>query len=133
MLIKDKARKVENTQPKPFVKWAGGKSQLLSEIELAIPVELKSAEFVYIEPFVGGGAVLFWILQKFPNIKKAVINDINTDLINAFFVIRDNVGELIEILWLWEQEYHSLAEQIEVKNNIIIQNVKCLMPEMLLK
>ncbi len=100
---------------KPFVKWAGGKSQLLTQIDAAIPGELKTTEFTYIEPFVGGGAVLFWILQKYSNVKKAVINDINSDLINTYKVIRDRVEDLITILSQWEQEYHSFEEQIEEK------------------
>jgi hypothetical protein len=47
---------------KPFLKWAGGKTQLLSEIEKSLPKEIKTNKFTYIEPFVGSGAVLFWML-----------------------------------------------------------------------
>ena len=100
---------------KPFVKWAGGKSQLLPEIDNAIPGSFKNNEFIYIEPFVGGGAVLFWVLQNYPNIKKAVINDINTDLINSYKVIKEDVEELILILKKWEKEYHSLKDKPEEK------------------
>ncbi len=102
---------------KPFVKWAGGKSQLLTEINNALPASIKKTEFTYIEPFIGGGAVLFWILQKYPNIKKAVINDINSDLINAYKTIKDNVEGLILILEKWEKEYHLLVEKPDVKKN----------------
>ncbi len=98
-------------QARPFVKWAGGKSQLLTEIEKVIPGRFKFDEFIYIEPFVGGGAVLFWLLQNYPNVKKAVINDINEDLINAYIVIRDNVDELIDILSKWEREYYLVSEK----------------------
>ena len=91
---------------KPFVKWAGGKSQLLIEIDSAIPEKLKQSDFTYIEPFVGGGAVLFWILQEYPNVKKAIINDINTDLTNSYETIKHNVEELVLILKSWEKEYH---------------------------
>ena len=100
---------------KPFVKWAGGKSQLLSEIDNAIPDYIKQIQFTYVEPFVGGGAVLFWILQKYPNIERAVINDINTDLTNSYITIKENVEELISILQVWEKEYHSLKDKLEEK------------------
>ena len=100
---------------KPFVKWAGGKSQLLNEIDNAFPSNFKKDEFTYIEPFVGGGAVLFWILQKYPNIKRAIINDINTDLINSYLTIKTNVEKLIIRLKKWEKEYHSLKNNIEIK------------------
>jgi len=103
--------KTINMRAKPFIKWAGGKNQLLNEIDNVIPVEIKENEFTYIEPFVGGGAVLFWILQTYPNIKKAVINDINTDLINAYKIIKEDVEDLILILEKWEKEYHLLADK----------------------
>jgi len=100
---------------KPFVKWAGGKTQLLHEIDNAVPDSIKRSEFTYIEPFVGGGAVLFWVLNKYPNIKQAIINDINTDLINAYITIKENVEDLIVILQKWEGEYHSLENNPDAK------------------
>jgi len=104
-----------NKTAKPFIKWAGGKSQLLNEIDNAIPYHIKQDRFTYIEPFVGGGAVLFWILQKYPNVEKAVINDINKDLINSYQTIKKDVDELILILKDWESEYHSLKDKAEAK------------------
>ena len=104
-----------NKIAKPFVKWAGGKAQLLTEIDNAIPSYMKQTQFTYIEPFVGGGAILFWILQKYPNIKHAIINDINTDLTNSYQTIKENVEELISILKKWEKEYHSLKDKLEEK------------------
>ncbi len=104
-----------NKIAKPFVKWAGGKSQLLSEIDNAIPDNIKQDRFTYIEPFVGGGAVLFWILQKYPDIEQAVINDINTDLTNSYQTIKENVEDLISILQEWEKEYHSLKDIPDIK------------------
>lgn len=95
---------------KPFIKWAGGKSQLLSEIERLIPIEFKFSNFTYIEPFVGGGALLFWLLQRFPQIDKAIINDINSDLINSYRIIKKNVDELIKVLKELENEYYELAD-----------------------
>jgi len=102
-----------NKQAKPFIKWAGGKSQLLSEIDKTIPSFIKQTQFTYIEPFVGAGAVLFYILQKYPQIKRVVINDINTDLITAYKTIKQNVEELIVILKKWEKEYHSLKDNYD--------------------
>ena len=102
-----------NKIAKPFIKWAGGKGQLLNEIDKAIPDNFKRNRFTYIEPFVGGGAVLFWVLQKYPNIERAIINDINTDLTNSYQTIKGNVDELILILQDWEKEYHSLKECLQ--------------------
>ena len=107
--------KIINKTAKPFVKWAGGKSQLLNEIDDVIPNHIKQTGFIYIEPFVGGGAVLFWILQKYPNIKQAIINDINTDLTNSYQTIKENVEELILTLKEWEREYHSLKNNLNKK------------------
>jgi len=104
-----------NKTAKPFIKWAGGKSQLLPEIMNVIPDSLKQLDFIYIEPFVGGGATLFWILQKYPNIKRAVINDINIDLTNSYKTIKENVESVISVLKRWEKEYHSFSDKQEQK------------------
>ncbi len=93
---------------KPFLKWAGGKTQLIQEIEKVLPEEILSKQFTYIEPFVGSGAVLFWMLNNFPNMKKAVINDINEDLINTYQTITSNPKELISILEILQNEFHTL-------------------------
>jgi DNA adenine methylase len=74
-------------QAKPFLKWAGGKTQLISAIEKVLPKEFKTQKFTYVEPFVGSGAILFWILNNFPNVEKAVIKDIYADLANTYVVI----------------------------------------------
>lgn len=83
---------------KPFVKWAGGKGNILSQLESLLPSDLYKKDITYIEPFVGGGAMFFYLLQKFKNISKAVINDINPDLIHCYKLIKDNPKELIERL-----------------------------------
>lgn len=93
---------------KPFVKWAGGKGSLLSQISKYYPKELNDGQIeCYIEPFVGGGAVLIDILQNY-NIKEAFAFDINLDLINAYNVIKSNVKELIKLLKRKEQEFLKL-------------------------
>lgn len=93
---------------KPFLKWAGGKTQLISDIERTLPTDITQKKFTYIEPFVGSGAVLFWVLNNFPNLKKAVINDINEDLINTYKTIANKPKELISILQILQDEYHNL-------------------------
>lgn len=100
---------------KPFLKWAGGKTQLINDIEKALPNDLKSEKFTYIEPFVGSGAILFWMLNNFPKIEKAVINDINADLINTYRTIAANPNELISILEILQNEFHSLEGNEESK------------------
>jgi len=97
---------------KPFVKWVGGKGQLISTIEKALPDELLfSSEITYIEPFVGGGAMLFHVLKSNPRLKSAVINDINHDLIIAYSTIRNNVSELINELKIIQKDYYSLQTE----------------------
>lgn len=95
---------------KPFIKWVGGKTQLLDEVKRSLPADLGTRRGVtYVEPFVGGGAVLFWILQEYPNIEHAVINDINAELICTYRVIKKNVEELIQELNRIQYEYIPLA------------------------
>src|SRR5690606_41421618 len=96
---------------KPFLKWAGGKTQLISDIERTLPTDITQKNFTYIEPFVGSGAVLFWILNNFPKLKKAVINDINEDLINTYKTIANKPKELISILQILQNEYHCLRSE----------------------
>ena len=100
---------------KPFLKWAGGKTQLITEIEKSLPYEISNNKFTYIEPFVGSGAVLFWMLNNFPNLQKAVINDINEDLINTYKTIASKPKELISILQILQNEFHGLEAQDELK------------------
>ena len=81
---------------KPFIKWVGGKTQLISQLDGLLPYDFEQWDNVtYIEPFVGGGAMLFYMLQRYPNIRQAVINDINTDLITCYITVRDHPEELI--------------------------------------
>ncbi len=100
---------------KPFLKWAGGKTQLINDIEKALPKDISKDKFTYIEPFVGSGAVLFWMLNNFPKLEKAVINDINEDLINTYKTISSRPKELISILDILQKEYHGLEGQDEEK------------------
>ncbi len=100
---------------KPFLKWAGGKTQLIKQIKEQLPNNIHNEAFTYIEPFVGSGAVLFWMLKQFPNLEKAIINDINKDLTNCYITIKGDVENLITVLSNWENEYHSISENEEAK------------------
>lgn len=71
------------SEPKPFLKWAGGKTQLISSIQSSLHPSILKEKFTYLEPFVGSGAIMFWMINNFPNLKKVMINDINSDLINT--------------------------------------------------
>lgn len=90
---------------KPFLKWAGGKGQLLSEIEQYYPFE-DGMITKYAEPFVGGGAVLFDILSKY-DLDEVYISDINAELINTYCIIKNNIDNLVEILKEMQNEFIS--------------------------
>lgn len=96
-------KKKEEKNIKPFLKWAGGKGQLLREIEKYYPFE-NSTITKYAEPFVGGGAVLFDILSRY-ELEEAYISDINAELINAYRIIRDDIDELITMLQAMQDEF----------------------------
>lgn len=94
-----------STEAKPFLKWAGGKGQLLNQLSEHLPARIHREPFTYIEPFVGGGAMLFFMLQHFGNIKRAIINDVNEDLILAYQTIKNDVEALICRLETVEKDY----------------------------
>lgn len=97
---------------KPFIKWVGGKGQLTEQLRNLLPAGFASRTNVtYIEPFVGGGAVLFCLLRTYPNISSAVINDVNADLTNCYRVIRDCPGELLSVLEQLQREYDTLPTE----------------------
>lgn len=83
----------------PFVKWVGGKRQLLQEIDLHLPASFSRSRSMYYEPFVGGGAVFFYLQPK-----RAVINDSNAELVNVYQVIKEARQELIEELEHYKQK-----------------------------
>ncbi len=94
---------------KPFLKWAGGKRQLLNEIEKNLPPDISKTRQIdlYIEPFVGGGALLFYLLSNY-SVKKSIINDINPDLILAYKIVKLYPEDLIKKLKIVKKEYLSL-------------------------
>ncbi len=100
------------TIAKPFIKWVGGKSQLIEQLDKQLPADFDNWEDVtYIEPFVGGGAMLFYLLQRYPNIKHAVINDINSDLTTCYQTVRDMPEQLILSLCDIEAAYLGLQNE----------------------
>ena len=95
---------------KPFVKWAGGKGSLISQLKNFYPFELENETInKYVEPFVGGGAVLINILQKY-DVKEAYAFDINLDLINCYNIIKTDVDSLIKELDKKEKEFLELED-----------------------
>ena len=88
---------------KPFLKWAGGKGQLIAEIEKYYPFS-DGKITKYVEPFVGGGAVLFDILEKY-ELEEIYLSDINAELINTYCIIRDDIDELISMLKVMQSEF----------------------------
>lgn len=110
----------------PFLKWVGGKSQLLNELQKYIPESYNK----YIEPFVGGGALFFNLSPE-----TAIINDSNEELINAYKVVRDDVDELIDLLSAYSYEkdfYYAMRaksptglSKIERAARIIYLNKTC--------
>ena len=101
---------------KPFIKWAGGKGQLLEQLSALLPKDFaERKDVVYVEPFVGGGAMLFHMLATYPNIKKAIINDLNSDLITTYKVIKERPEELVAMLRVMQGEYRSCKNEAERK------------------
>ena len=96
--------KEEKIECKPFIKWVGGKGQLLPEISKLYPAELGKTINKYAEIFIGGGAVLFDILSKY-RLDEVYISDKNLELINTYKTIRDNVDILIKSLKEMENQY----------------------------
>ena len=86
--------------PKPFVKWAGGKRQLISVLNENLPESFGS----YFEPFLGGGALLFNMLTQNKK-QKCIISDLNSDLVLAYTTIRDRSDDLISSLKQHEKYY----------------------------
>lgn len=96
----------------PFVKWVGGKRQLMSEIVELLPNTI--SRYQHVEPFIGGGSVLFHLQPR-----NAVINDFNTELINTYLVIKNHPEDLIKDLKKHknEAEYYYAIREIDRTEN----------------
>ncbi|MDI6876973.1 MAG: DNA adenine methylase [Methanomicrobiales archaeon] len=96
---------------RPFLKWAGGKTQLLNELTRRLPGELTEGEITkYVEPFVGGGAFFFYLNQRF-SFEQCYICDINEELVLSYRVIQRSVNRLISELKTLESDYLSRSEK----------------------
>lgn len=98
----------------PFIKWVGGKGQLLEQLSALLPADLaEEKDLVYVEPFVGGGAMLFHMLSTYTNISHAVINDMNGDLITTYKVVRNQPEALILRLKEMQDKYRRYKTEDE--------------------
>lgn len=93
-------------EAKPFLKWAGGKGQLIPEIEKRLPAEIKNTKTIdkYFEPFIGGGALFFHLMSNY-NVKKSYISDINDELILVYKTIQNDSKKLIDVLFNLKEEF----------------------------
>tara|TARA_Y100000588_G_scaffold196075_1_gene210197 strand:- start:209 stop:1063 length:855 start_codon:yes stop_codon:yes gene_type:complete len=126
-------RQIAISEPKPFVKWVGGKRQLMKELENNFPKRFST----YHEPFLGGGAVMFNLLSKETKLS-CNVSDFNSDLILAYVTIRDKLGKLIESLENHSKNYHKDSaeyyyhvraqepkQQIEKVSRLLFLNKTC--------
>lgn len=135
------------TKAKPFVKWAGGKGQLIEQLEALFPTDLaERKDLTYVEPFVGGGAMVFHMLERYKNITRVVINDFNRDLVTTYVQIKECPDALISELqkmqdafrrckdedakqryYLWQREKYNARDSspVEVAALFIFLNRTC--------
>lgn len=118
MLMKD-----NNLGAKPFLKWAGGKKQLIPTIEDKFPSDIKKSRRImkYFEVFVGGGA-LFFHLMNYYDVKESYLYDINKELILTYIVIKNSPNELIELLSHLQEEYVPLNQDDRKEFYLNIRN-----------
>lgn len=110
---------MRNTDARPFLKWAGGKGQLLAQLEANFPKKLTGGKIKrYVEPFIGGGAV-FFELNKHYQFEQVVLNDFNVELITTYQVIRDSVNDLISRLSAMEHVF--LEKDIKQRKNMFYE------------
>ena len=111
--------KLLKIKAKPFLKWVGGKGQLLNQFEQYYPKALRENGIAqYCEPFLGGGAVFFDIMQRF-SIRSAHISDINKDLILTYWVIQQKPEQLIDILAQYQKQYDNTEN--DLRNDLFLK------------
>ena len=104
---------VDEKNAKPFLKWAGGKKQVIDFIDKKLPTEIKSTGEIdtYVEPFLGGGAVFFYLSSQF-KIKNVYLSDINKELILTFNVVKNKPKKLISELEPFEDDFLQLSPEL---------------------
>lgn len=101
-------------QARPFIKWAGGKSRLLEQYKPFLPIDYER----YHEPFLGGGALFFYLAPQLQaQGKQAFLSDLNPELVNVYRCVRDQVEALIELLWIHKQK-HGKTHYYEVRSQL---------------
>lgn len=99
---------------KPFLKWAGGKQRLLNELNSRIPLDLSSDNgegWTYIEPFLGGGAMLLSMLSRNEKLHRVIAMDVNQNLINAWKIIQEKPRFVCDVLFEWKLSYSNAKEE----------------------
>ena len=103
---------------RPFIKWVGGKGQLLNQFEDYYPSDLRNRKLKkYSEPFLGGGAVFFEVMQRF-NVESAYVSDVNKDLVLAYWVVQQKPEQLIDVLDKYQKQYDSTP--VEERNDLFL-------------
>jgi DNA adenine methylase len=101
---------VSRNQAKTFLKWAGGKGQLIDQINSHLPSPFKAGKINnYFEPFLGGGALFFWLAEHYV-LKSSFLYEINPSVYICYEVIQNNVEKLVKELEQLEHEYFSIKE-----------------------
>jgi DNA adenine methylase len=131
--VKQQYHQITTFTPKPFVKWAGGKRQIIQILNQHIPKNFGS----YFEPFLGGGAMLFHMVSKNPD-QNCTVSDLNSDLVLSYITIRDKVDELISSLENHSKNYFKNSKsyyykirdsepknQVEKTSRLIFLNRTC--------
>lgn len=104
---------------RPFIKWVGGKGQLLNQFENYYPSDLRSRRLKkYSEPFLGGGAVFFEVMQKF-NMESAYVSDVNKDLVLAYWVVQQRPEQLIDFLDQYQKQFDTTP--VEERNDLFLE------------
>ncbi|MBU0468386.1 MAG: DNA adenine methylase [Candidatus Omnitrophica bacterium] len=103
---------IDKLQAKPFLKWAGGKGQLISQMQECLPKDLFCSGRIknYFEPFLGGGAVFFWLASEF-DFENIYLYEINSEVANCYRTIKNRINKLVSELGELEREYFSQIDE----------------------